>query len=70
MEVETIKLIRDLEIEIGSATILITADEETSPLTTLAAVCAANASELYFLYVMLPMRWPRLSNLVVAGRSF
>jgi len=36
------ELIKEVEVEIGSATFLITADEETSPLTTLAAVCAAN----------------------------
>ena len=38
---------KDVEIEIGSTTILIKADEETAPLTALAAACVANASKNY-----------------------
>ena len=39
-------LCRDVEIEIGSTTILIQADVETVSLSALAAICAANISNL------------------------
>ena len=40
---------RDVEIDIGSTTILIQADVETQALSALAAVCAANTSKLFML---------------------